>query len=154
MVPDKVRKCPCKKDLRGDGGLSLKIVDGLGYVTASWLATAQPGISIALLSRRAAILIEVLYQCSVPGSPNVGAGCAQAQSQVTFGRPVGNSHVWLSPDVVWARVLSLWVGEMEHGPTGSYLLSLIAASKAVILLVHFWKLIAWLQSFAYVKQML
>ena len=75
---------------------------------------------------------------------NVGAGCPQVWGQVTFGKPAGNSFVFLSPDVVWVQVLSLWVGEMEYAPTGSYFLSLIAASKAMILLVHFWKLIAWL----------
>lgn len=151
----KFGKCLRKKDLRGNGGLSLKIGDGLGYVTASWLATAQPGILVMLLPQDTAILIEVLYRGSAgPGTPNVGAGCAQAQSQVTFGKPVGNSRVWLSPDVAGAQVLSLRVGEMERGPAGSHLLSLMAASKAVILLGHFWKLAASLQSFAYVKQML
>jgi len=41
-------------------------------------------------------------------------------------------------------MLSLWAGEMEYAPTGFYVLSLTAASKAMILLVHFWKLAAWL----------
>lgn len=58
-------------------------------------------------------------------------------SQVRFGKAVGNSLVCLSPDVVWLRMLSLWFGEMEYASTGSYFLSLIAASTAMILLVCF-----------------
>lgn len=154
MVPDKVRKCLCKKDLGGNGGLSLKIVDGLGYVTASWLATAQPGILVTPLPQHTATLTEVLYRCPAgPGTPNMGAGCAQVQSHVAFGKPVGNSRVWLSPDVAWAKCfLSGW--RRWNVALQACIFSLMAASKAVILLGHFWKLAASLQSFAYVKQML
>lgn len=50
----------------------------------------------------------------------------------------------LSPDVVWVRVLSLWVGKVENAPTGSYFLSFTAFEAAIILLINFWKLTAWL----------